>query len=428
MRVHVVGAGPTGMSLAWEIARNTAHDVIVYDKKPSAGGSWWEPTEGERDLHSHRIVFDGAYVNTKSLFREMGVDWHEVFQKSEGSFNKAVLSRLKPRDYLALASLSARVLSQPEKYKKIVLKDAVGALSPGGEEVLSNFPLIMDGVDWTRMTAYEFVKSFDYVALSTQYTQRVSGKVMCDRMQHALEREGVEFKFNTELEEVDYTEEGFTAKFTGMSPVCDDGVLVLCVDHTPARALVKNNWGKVTEKLVSSTYGALNVLLDYDHPVAPMDMYEATIGTPWKIIPAVLSDGHTVSCVIPKITREIETTPPERIFEEVISQLKLPKPYATRIAWGCHWNGKEWSFSQSSGVLSPLGQVPFWGKSSKVALCGMMSPHATPFASIETAVEVSRLFCHETFGTRRPLSPVLLTHVLFLSVLIVLILVLRRKR
>jgi hypothetical protein len=132
--------------------------------------------------------------------------------------------------------------------------------------------------------------------------------------------------------------------------------------------------------------------------------------------------------VIPKITREIETTPPERIFEEVISQLKLPKPYGARIAWGCHWNGKEWSFSQSSGVLSPLGQVPFWGKSSKVALCGMMSPHATPFASIETAVEVSRLFCHETFGTRRPLSPVLLTHVLFLTVLIVLILVLRRKR
>lgn len=38
MRVHIVGAGPTGMSIAWELLKFTEHDVILYDKKSSAGG------------------------------------------------------------------------------------------------------------------------------------------------------------------------------------------------------------------------------------------------------------------------------------------------------------------------------------------------------------------------------------------------------
>ena len=50
MKIHIVGAGPTGMSLAWEILRSGEHDVTIYDRKLSAGGSWWEPDEDVRDL------------------------------------------------------------------------------------------------------------------------------------------------------------------------------------------------------------------------------------------------------------------------------------------------------------------------------------------------------------------------------------------
>ena len=39
MRVHIVGAGPTGMSVAWELLRSSGHEVIIYDRKPSAGGA-----------------------------------------------------------------------------------------------------------------------------------------------------------------------------------------------------------------------------------------------------------------------------------------------------------------------------------------------------------------------------------------------------
>jgi cation diffusion facilitator CzcD-associated flavoprotein CzcO len=83
MKIHIVGAGPTGLSLAWEILRTGDHDVTIYDRKISAGGSWWEPSVESRDLHAHRIVFDKAFINTQSLFSEMNIDWNEIFQPIE---------------------------------------------------------------------------------------------------------------------------------------------------------------------------------------------------------------------------------------------------------------------------------------------------------------------------------------------------------
>ena len=167
MKVHIVGAGPTGMSLAWEILRSGDHEVTIYDKKLSAGGSWWEPTEEIRDLHAHRILFDKAFVNTQSLFSEMGINWDDMFQPSENTY--------KIDDYGTIVSLYAKVLAQPEKYKSISLKDAVG---DGNHPTIEHWSLIMDGVTWDVMSAYEFVKNIDYVLLSKGYTQRVSGKIM----------------------------------------------------------------------------------------------------------------------------------------------------------------------------------------------------------------------------------------------------------
>ena len=81
-KMHIVGAGPTGLALAWEL-RRTGHDVTVYERKPSAGGSWWEPDLTKRDLHAHRVLFDRAWVNARSLFEEMDIQWTDMFEKHE---------------------------------------------------------------------------------------------------------------------------------------------------------------------------------------------------------------------------------------------------------------------------------------------------------------------------------------------------------
>ena len=150
MKIHIIGAGPTGMSLAWEILRSgEEHDVTIYDRKVSAGGSWWEPDVETRDLHAHRIVFDKAFINTQSLLSEMNIDWNEIFQPVDKKKHlNFALTSLSIKDYGILISLFSRVLAQPQKFKGISLKDAVGPLSEKGGKYIEHLPLIMDGVTW----------------------------------------------------------------------------------------------------------------------------------------------------------------------------------------------------------------------------------------------------------------------------------------
>ena len=427
MKIHIVGSGPTGMSLAWEILRSGEHDVTIYDRKVSAGGSWWEPEVETRDLHAHRIVFDRAFVNTQSLFSEMNIRWDDIFEYVEKrNIFEFAFKSLGVKDYGTLISLFSRVLAQPKKYKTISVKDATGILSESGQKYIEHLPLIMDGVTWDVMTAYEFVKNLDHTILSQMYTQRVSGKVMCDAMEEALIDAGANFIFGTELMNVEYGKDDFVATFSD-ERIVDDGMLFLCLDNSPAIKLLGDNWGPdALKKVQGSTYGAINVLIDYEEaPEIKTDLEIAT-QTKWNLQPKVLSDGKTISCVICDLTKEILTSSPEIIKAEVIKQLGLPEPVDMRIGWGAEWEVEKemWTFSQSSGVLSLHGQLPFFGKCRKVAMCGMMSPRETPYSSIEAGIEVSRALSHECFGTREPLKPLLLTQVLLLIVVLLIVLVL----
>jgi len=428
MRVHIIGAGPTGMSIAWELLRSTDHEVIIYDRKESVGGSWWEPKGAKRDLHAHRIVFNNAFVNTNSLFEEMGISWDDMFQPADTRVYTTTFKYLEFRDYLTLTSLAVRVLAQPDKYKSVSLSDALGELSKTGKKLLQALPLIMDGVDWETMSAFEFVKNFDHVGMSKQYVQKVSGREMSDKMQNALLEKGAKFIFNTELEKIHYGKDTYEARFTNKTKI-NDGLLVLCVDNSKALQLVENNWGEDTNKKIGpSTYGCINVLLDYDIPIyLPKTDLEYIMETEFNIQPVVLSDNKTVSCVICNLTDKVLSCDPETLKNKVVEQLQVPKPSNIRIAWGSNWQDGKWSFEQSSGVLSLYGQVPFYGECSKVALCGMMSKRKTPYSSIEAAIEVGRTFCNENFETRLPLQPILITHVLFMVILMTLILVYTRK-
>ena len=424
MKIHIVGAGPTGMSLAWEILRSGEHDITIFDRKTSAGGSWWEPDTDMRDLHAHRIVFDKAFVNTHSLFEEMGLRWNDIFEPAEKDLYNFIGRSLGIKDYGALTSLALRVLTQPQKYRGVSLKDALGELTESGQTLLEHLPLIMDGVTWETMSAYEFVKSFDHVGLSKQYTQKVSGKVMCDAMQEALEKVGVEFQFEKELKGVEYLEDGYKAEFVDET-VIDDGMLFLCLDNSPALKFLGENWGSEAEKKVrESTYGCINVLFDFDEPVKLGDDLEIAATTKWNLQPVVLADGHTISCVICDLTEDILTTPPEELRVRVLEELDVPLPKQIRFGWGAEWDGERWQFTQSSGVLSLHGQLPFFGECPHVAMCGMMSPRNTPYSSIEAAVEVSRSLSHKCFGTREPLNPLLLTQVLSLTLLVLIVLIL----
>ena len=426
MKVHIVGAGPTGLSLAWDIKKFTDNEVHIYDMKTSAGGSWWEPDVDYRDVHAHRIVFDNAFVNTQNLFKEMGIEWNDIFEKTKKDPYDDLFKNLKIPDYWELSKLFVRVLNDQEKYKKIPLIDEVQNVSDNCAQYLETITFVMDGVSWETMSAYEFVMNFNNVALSNQYTQKVSGKVMNDAMQNALVDIGVNFHFEMDLINVDYRAGDYVAYFKDGTTI-NDGLLVLCVDNSKALKLIKDNWGPDgISKIRPSTYGALSVMMDYATPIdIPSDVFVA-MNTEWRLQPVVLSDGKTVSCVICDLTSEIIHSDPETILFEIMEQFKklgIQKPINMRFGWGCKWNGTQWEFEQSSGVLNLNGHLPYFGKSSAVAMCGMMSKRHTPYSSIEASVEVSRNFSSKYFNTRKPKVPILFTDLFYVFMILMMIII-----
>ena len=430
MKIHIVGAGPTGLSLAWEIVRSTDHEVTVYERKTSCGGSWWEPDTEVRDIHAHRVLFD-QFVNARSFLKEMDLEWDELFQKISPDFYTYTLKKFEPKDYVAVVELFFRVMFTPEKYKSISLHDYFeNKLSDGGKKIIEHLPINIDGVTWKHMSTFEFIKTVDQLLFSTPYTQKVSGKIMNDAIEEKLLDAGVNFIFGSELQKIDYRDDGYEASFSDWT-VSSDGMFFMCIDNSPALKLIGDNWGPLAEKKIrSATYGSICVLLDYDEFVRAGEELETLTTTKWNILVSNLPGTKTVSCVLCDLTKEILASEPDVIKREVIHQLGLPPPREIRIGWGSEWTaGEKWEFSQSSGVLGLNGQVPFFGKCPNVAMVGMMSYRDTAYSSIEAAVEVSRKLSHECFGTRRPIKKVTVSQVITITVvvLIVLILVYRNK-
>ena len=434
--VHIIGCGPTGMSIAWELSKLTNKNIHIYDKKLGPGGSWWEPlTENgvQRDLHSYRAVFKGSFVNTMDLFNEMGIEWTEVFgELGDKSPYGTLLNNLSPVDYWRLTSLSVRVLMAPWMYKEVTVKEAVGDLSHGGQKVISSLPYLMDGVSWDVMSAYEFVKSFDWVGMGTHETQIVSGAVMSHHMERVLKARGVHFHYDKEILGVSYKTDGtYEAVFSDTDSTLKGGLLVLAVDHGAARWLIGDNWGaSAHRKLEKTVYKSITFLLEYDTPQSLPSDTEMLANTPWHILASVLEDGKTICCVLvdfesrsPLTGLTIGETPPGPLITEVLRQSGLPRT-SYRMCWGSEWDGDRWVHKQTSGIPC---DIPFFGKNPSVALCGMMSPRGTPFASIEAAIEVGRLFTQECFGVGRPLRPFLVTDLIKLLITILVIVQLKAK-
>jgi hypothetical protein len=162
----------------------------------------------------------------------------------------------------------------------------------------------------------------------------------------------------------------------------------------------------------------VTLVLEYTERISEFD---TLLNTPWNIIASTLPDGKSLCIVLVDMEskspfgRCVKDSSPEEILEEIYLQTGIVSSNA-RVCWGSEWDGNRWIHHQTSGILPVEGGVPHWGRCPTVALCGMMSPRNTPFASIEAAVEIGM-----RFSGVEPDRPLLVTDVL-VGVLLVFVL------
>lgn len=414
MVINIVGAGPTGVTIAWELSR-IGMEVHVWEKRDTCGGSWWEP-DGVRDMHAPRVLFKRAYANFRSLLCEMGLRWDDYFKKSDAVEKslEAIKKYFSFSDYSNFLKLIFRAKSDPYWAKTTTLCDY------GGNRLMEVMPIAIDGVTWDRMTVWEFVDSIDTTIMSTPYTQRGSGRDMGEDMELALLKNGVKFHFNEELVDVEYSDDNsFIASFKSGKTI-GEGTLVLAVDPGPARRFVKDNWGPDAIPILDKvTYGCVNVLFWYNNPPE----LDTDIGALAKNNGAVFPlwiDRNTLSCGIYKTCG----IPPDNLAKWICDTIGAPFPDEHTVCWGSKWDGSVWEHEQTSGIYTPT-PLPVWGKCPHVAMVGMMSPREISFASIESAAEVGRRFVRDNYGGPGPIyMTTASTFVLMLFIIIFFIIVL----
>lgn len=393
MRVDIVGCGPTGMTIAW-IMSSRGEEVHMWEKHDTCGGSWWEPS-GELSLHAPRVVFKDVFVNTMWLFDQMGLDWNTYF-KPGAAVSESIeifLKRFSAKDYFEFT----KFLILGFKDDGRTIKDHLdGKLSPKAESLVATLPIIMDGVDWSRMTAWEFIQSFNIVSMSSSQTQKVSGRIMGKDMEKVLKNNKVNFHFNEELIDIE------KRIFKSEKVLNENTLMILSLDPGSLKKLLPEK-NKLLEKI---EYGCLNVLLHYDVRPKIINSYEEVADTKWNILPTwMYEDSNTLSCVLV----EPPDKPPNEILDGILKQLGLPFPKHHKFCWGSEWDGIKWNHNQTSGIYDKDG-MSYSSEYNNTMICGMMSKRFTPYASIEAAVEVGRAFCGET--PKKPMTATLISYII----------------
>tara|TARA_R110001599_G_C12265454_1_gene660813 strand:- start:1885 stop:3153 length:1269 start_codon:yes stop_codon:yes gene_type:complete len=409
MRVDIIGAGPTGVTVAWLMSKT--HEVHVWEHHDTCGGSWWEPgpeslaTQSNGlvpatklqspDLHAPRVVFKEAFVNTNWLFDEMGLDWNKYF-KSGAAVSESIeifLKRFSIKDYFEFVKFLILGFRDDGRTIKDHLE---GKLTPGAERLVATLPIVMDGVDWTRMTAWEFIQSFNIVALSSSQTQRISGRVMGEDFEKVLKKVGVKFHFKEKLVDIE------KRIFKSGKVLNENNLMILCLDPKS----LKNLYPEKIKFLEKIEYGCVNILLHYDERPKEINSYEEVADTKWNILPTWLyNDSNILSCVLV----EPPNVPPEELLSGILKQLGLPFPKYYKFCWGSEWDGIKWVGHQSSGIYDRDG-MSYESEYHNTAICGMMSKRWTPYASIEAAIEVGRDFCGES--RKKPMTLNLILYVI----------------
>lgn len=440
--MDIVGAGPSGLALAWYISRDTAVSVRVFEAKSTPGGSWAEPSE-RRDLHAVRAVFPQSFVNTQALLRDMQLKWDDFFtspasrldfESGPGAAAEVWERRLgnsfTPVDVMRLAAAFVGCLCWPRAYKSRTLGQQFRHMSPSGRRALHTLAYVFDGVSWDTMTAYEFLETINFVGIGRMQVLNGSGAKLGQQMVDAIRRErpNVAFHFDRRVSGIEIgtrrsRSSGHTLSFSADATRVEGDDLVLCVDASSLPGLINamvprprpNAVLALKKRVAAGVYHAITVVFEFSREVyLPESEVATALNTDWTLVAQRLEDSATplimVACTIVNLdTRSRRThksarrTPEAELVTEVLRQLHLPAPTSARVCLGSTWNEQHqaWTFSQSSGVITqhgPVAQgVAFGLGQQRVLICSTLNDRATPFASLEGAIEVAASLCVREF-------------------------------
>lgn len=412
---YIFGGGPTGLTLATYLRHKG--QVTLFDASNDIGGTWScsITPNGLFTQHSPQILTD-AYVNTKQVFKDIGLDWNSLFVPYNSSYSELV-DTLSISDKAILYTQGISFYITPWFYYNKTVSDVLHGLTKEGSDKIESLTYLLDGVPPSVMTFHELIQSFNQNSLYKLYIPKAPGWEGWPKMWEK-QLNDITFRLNEPV--ISVTNTSFrTTK--GTVPITGNDYIFFALDAMNLYKVlsnspdIQNNWGdwnNVSPIITSGTYNAISVQIYFTNDVdIPTDL-SSGYGTPWKII--VLKTGFNfpfkspitlVSCVVIDMTAKSNskiplTTPPnefkQEIIDQVLSKLHNPPPIKTvGMTNDVIWDGNRYHFESSSSVITTLGSLPRVGKHARIMLSGPLTPHNYAATTLEAAVETSLSLLHE---------------------------------
>lgn len=439
----IIGAGPTGMSLAYNLAKNDI-SVIVLEKSESVGGSWNSEFIDRKYFaeNSPRVLFNtGPHMD---FLYEIGMrdeDFANIYGNIAVTYFQMLsflLSNIEFQDYSIIIKAVVRYSftnvntntslaewlsesSMSEKGKNMIRKisilisdipektnvvDFFNTITPKG----MNFIQMRDPNKWHNLLKERFKKMKNIRILTNCEVRSLSG----------FSKSSLNFK----IQQAEY----FDHKSKKKMIINAKRFVLCCQSDAICRILqqsddiIHNNWNSIewmSDWCEKTQYNSIGFQFHFKKDVVFPSKWNWSVDTDWSLIIQPVSNWLTnisrddniktvwSCCIIDFYTKSerIKKSPNECTIEEIISesirQLReiyetLPDPDVVTVSSGLHFKNDKWISKNSGFTRGVHDYLPIHGKScSNLFALGCFTKTTPSISHMGKAVEATEKFLDE---------------------------------
>lgn len=413
MKVAVIGAGPCGSYIAYQLAKE--HDVSLYEQESVLCGCWaTKRVNGYFTEHAPRVWFDN-YKNSIEFLKEIKIEFEEEFFHVHNVFRNFLSGNISNFNLMDLLYLTYLYIAPDSFHQGKRVKDVFKYFSKPGKLQLEEYCYLWDGIPPEQFSLQTFVQTFDTFLLYNMYLPKQESDIWYEpKLKQALEKRNVslflEHKFNFIKDR----------KVFVNNKEIEADAYVICIPPKPfmdvlnkSDANAKENWGKfnlLQEKVKTNYYTAVGIQFHF----AKRIYYKNTKNLPHIFGNFKNSWGQSKTYMSLCILNldAIKDLKREKVIQETWKQLnqalekaghsKLPLYTKATMTPGLA-NKNGWVSTQ--GAFSHSVQSPFFvdhtGCQKNLHYVGSHNPSKTklfPVTTHESAIMTAKSFLNEQFG------------------------------
>ena len=435
----IVGAGPTGMTIAYLLGK-AGKKCILIDQNDSIGGCHRvKRVNGMFTEHSPRVYLS-SYVNTKKLLTQMNSSFHDLFTPYHFSIiyiTTQLLFHLTFWEILIFVNEFMIFLNYPyDQRMSVQTFTEKNGFSVSSIDYLDRMCRFSDGAGMERYSMYQLLQLINQQLFYGLYQPKLPNDIgLLPIMQKAIEDTGVHILFNQTVSSILYQNGLVTGVKTSNEMIYGHNIvlavpppalfkLLQSPDHSP---FIMNAFGNIKHWTQQSSYNIDIAATFHWDTVIPLPIKWGFPSSEWGLISIPLTDymdmndarSKTVistcityldspSLVLNKTANQIQDK--EQLVAEMFRQLKqtypeLPNPTTSILSptvyYTDHWEEQDSGFFKST-------TAPYLSEKSRIPNLFQVGPQngqsTSSFTTFEAAVSNGISFVNHQIPTKIILS------------------------